>query len=529
MNKPDSKPGDLEFEELLDRLFFGDENGEEVNEEVVQKIESVLLNNPDRKQRFLDFAEFAFSLKQGAKLTQLQAKVMETVSATRSSSSGRPIEQPKWRGWFIGGISLAILIGFAIGMVVTGGNSETASESSSIAWLVNAQACHWDRDHHPHGNMQPNDRLSLQSGVAMIRFECGADVILEGPADLELLSATSINLLKGKASVKVPEGMKGFEVFSPQGRVLDLGTEFGVTVSGTGSTDVVVFDGEVETFVGRDRSTSLRLRENESATISQDKMMITKVAQSFLRTMEDVAARSNPIPRTSVFEYGAALSGGIRDQNGMPIGFDTRLPGTGGELLESDENLVINTDEKLLQMTTTRSDINRQVNLANGEYIGIKLSQFGFSGDEDFSVTVELPDIPNLEDFGQFGLFAGTRSDQVIRGGLIKWGGDQSKPNTLFMVNNHGGTDSDSNKVGLLNKGIDVKLTLARRAGKYTLTAENLSDGGEASLSIRHPEFLDDQNEMIVGIFGANPFSDVRKTVSISNFSVTVWEKPDRF
>ena len=97
-------------------------------------------------------------------------------------------------------------------------------------------------------------------------------------------------------------------------------------------------------------------------------------------------------------------------------------------------------------------------------------------------------------------------------------------PNTLFMVNNDGGNDSDSNKVGLLNAGIDLQLTLSRIDNKFSLTAENLTDGGSASLSIRHPEYLDRQNEMHVGVFGANPFSDVRKTVSIRKFTINIWK-----
>ena len=94
----------------------------------------------------------------------------------------------------------------------------------------------------------------------------------------------------------------------------------------------------------------------------------------------------------------------------------------------------------------------------------------------------------------------------------------------IFMVNNDGGDDSDSNKVGLLNAGIDLQLTLSRIDNKFSLTAENLTDGGTASLSIRHPEYLDHRNDIHVGVFGANPFSDVRKTVSIRKFTINIWK-----
>jgi hypothetical protein len=42
---------------------------------------------------------------------------------------------------------------------------------------------------------------------------------------------------------------------------------------------------------------------------------------------------------------------------------------------------------------------------------------------------------------------------------------------------------------------------------------------GPSTLAIRHPDFLDGEADL----FGANPFRDVRKTIVIKEFSVTVW------
>src|SRR5207249_1491314 len=82
-------------------------------------------------------------------------------------------------------------------------------------------------------------------GLAEIRFQCGARVVLQGPADFELLSASSARLKHGKMTARVPGPATGFEVLSPQGQVIDLGTEFGMSVSEDGSTDVYVFEGKV--------------------------------------------------------------------------------------------------------------------------------------------------------------------------------------------------------------------------------------------------------------------------------------------
>ena len=44
-----------------------------------------------------------------------------------------------------------------------------------------------------------------------------------------------------------------------------------------------------------------------------------------------------------------------------------------------------------------------------------------------------------------------------------------------------------------------------------------------STLAIAHPEFLEGQTELYLGLFGANTQSDECKTLTIREFSVTVW------
>ncbi len=88
-------------------------------------------------------------------------------------------------------------------------------------------------------------QLKLASGYAQIEFFCGASVILEGPAELELISSTSAKFINGRLRAQVPPAARGFEIDVDDLKVVDLGTEFGLAVSPDGSS-VQVFDGEVE-------------------------------------------------------------------------------------------------------------------------------------------------------------------------------------------------------------------------------------------------------------------------------------------
>jgi hypothetical protein len=93
----------------------------------------------------------------------------------------------------------------------------------------------------------PGQRLTLIDGFAEITTKEGAVAILEAPCTIEFTgNAKALRLHRGKLVGKCPTWQsKGFTVLTPSTQVIDLGTEFGVEVEGTGETNVVVFDGLV--------------------------------------------------------------------------------------------------------------------------------------------------------------------------------------------------------------------------------------------------------------------------------------------
>ncbi|MFG0334510.1 MAG: LamG-like jellyroll fold domain-containing protein [Maioricimonas sp. JB049] len=87
--------------------------------------------------------------------------------------------------------------------------------------------------------------FAIRSGFAQIEFFCGATVILEGPAEINVESPMLATVLKGRLRAHVPPAARGFSLDVGDMKVVDLGTEFGLSVSPEGA-DVQVFDGEVE-------------------------------------------------------------------------------------------------------------------------------------------------------------------------------------------------------------------------------------------------------------------------------------------
>ncbi|WP_417388192.1 FecR domain-containing protein [Gimesia sp.] len=89
-------------------------------------------------------------------------------------------------------------------------------------------------------------QLWLKSGIARIRFESGAGVVLEGPAQIKLNSSMNAKLNYGKLAAYVPDEAHGFTVDTPKIEIVDQGTRFGTVVDPFGKAEVHVFEGEVD-------------------------------------------------------------------------------------------------------------------------------------------------------------------------------------------------------------------------------------------------------------------------------------------
>jgi hypothetical protein len=120
----------------------------------------------------------------------------------------------------------------------------------SVAVLLQAAGAEWEETNMPTrpGAPLPAGRLHLKSGLAHIQFYSGATVLLEGPADFQLISPQEAFCARGKLRAMVPPQAQGFTIGSPKLELVDLGTEFGLRVDGGGQTEVHVFQGKVELY-----------------------------------------------------------------------------------------------------------------------------------------------------------------------------------------------------------------------------------------------------------------------------------------
>jgi len=93
--------------------------------------------------------------------------------------------------------------------------------------------------------LKPGGIWTWQSGLVELVTGSGTVLLVEAPASLEFKDALHARLFEGKLVARMPKGGSGFVIETPNMRVRDLGTEFGVSVSSAGETQVQVFDGKV--------------------------------------------------------------------------------------------------------------------------------------------------------------------------------------------------------------------------------------------------------------------------------------------
>jgi hypothetical protein len=192
----------------------------------------------------------------GAGLYDCASEMQADAPDFRWPSIKRP---PAWV-WALASLAAAavILLAFRFGMEnggagrSDGGLSAEQESDEPVGRLSAAKDCFWKGVTSQIGDeFRRGQRVELVSGFAEITFDCGAQVMLEGPAILDLRSAWEAVLQQGSLKANVPSEAIGFRVSNASVDVVDLGTEFSMLAEAGGATEVFVLKGSVEA-AGRD-------------------------------------------------------------------------------------------------------------------------------------------------------------------------------------------------------------------------------------------------------------------------------------
>lgn len=128
-------------------------------------------------------------------------------------------------------------------------SNTSASANPEVATITGLGSVRWHASNDARqvlSRCSIGDRLRLRDGSAVLTFDAGAQVTVFGPADFEITSATSIKCRRGRVTTLVDHRGRGFSIETPQAKVVDLGTQFGLQISEKGETEVVVFQGSID-------------------------------------------------------------------------------------------------------------------------------------------------------------------------------------------------------------------------------------------------------------------------------------------
>lgn len=153
---------------------------------------------------------------------------------------------------------------------------------SGHASLKRAVGLRWPSNavRHLEGDILPNGLLAFDAGTAEIDFFCGATLIVEGPAELDIESDWSIRVTRGRLRASVPPAARGFVVKAADSEIVDLGTEFALEVD-SGNARVEVIDGEVEIRGGAFDGRHLQTGEGKSLKGSPAAFDLAKKLSTF--------------------------------------------------------------------------------------------------------------------------------------------------------------------------------------------------------------------------------------------------------
>lgn len=193
------------------------------------------------------------------------------LSREQSLSSFVPASTRSWIGPLAWGVALAACLAVLVGgMLWWGRTGEQRREPTTraVAVLTRAANAMWasEGERHFAGAALLPGWLRLQSGVIQVEFFNGARVVLEGPAEFQLVSAREAFCRMGRLTAEVPTSARGFQIRTPQMNVVDLGTAFGLNVRKDGA-EVHVFRGAVE--LEEKSSQKVNLKEGEAVAVGQ--------------------------------------------------------------------------------------------------------------------------------------------------------------------------------------------------------------------------------------------------------------------
>lgn len=224
----------IELNELCSALVDGRLSAQENN-----RLQEILRQSTEARQFYVRVMQLSASLHSYA--SEMQSEPAEPANVIRPSF---------WRRYarIATAAAAVIAIGIWIGRSILPNAIPLDEDGEFIARISGSKEPVWTKvGAFQNGDeLQKGQRIELKSGFTEVTFDSGAQIVIEGPASVDLDSAWQATLRHGTVKANIPQEAIGFRISNPAVDVVDLGTEFSVTAEENGAAEVFVLAGQVE-------------------------------------------------------------------------------------------------------------------------------------------------------------------------------------------------------------------------------------------------------------------------------------------
>ena len=228
---------------------------EKLTESQFKELDQILCTHADARRIYRDYLAVDDRLGSGERLFAEVEQEKKPSTLTIGA----------WRLW-AAAVAL-VLGGFVLSesMRRTPRPTPASGDMAAIATVKSVVGTIWATGQEPLelGEVLLDEWIRLEKGMIQLEFQTGALVSLEGPASLRVVAEGECFVERGTLVVLAPSEMGSFKVNTRTSEVVDLGTEFAVSVGESGEMVVHVLDGEVE----------IGIKDPDSNVVSRERLI----------------------------------------------------------------------------------------------------------------------------------------------------------------------------------------------------------------------------------------------------------------
>lgn len=331
------------FETLLHFFIEG-----ELTEEQCRDLDSILVNDSTlaaesaerlAEHRLLGLVHQPFESEQFAQsvmnaISESDAVQVDTIFAS-SVPSLKTSQSSRLLHWSVVAVaaSLVIVLGIATKTLWLPSVGPTAESNvpvvaerapPTVGTVILSEDCLWESGSIAEGTRLNEGPLRLKSGLAVIRFDGGAELILQDDTELRLLSAGTVQVKHGNIVVRAVDSAVGFRVVTPASEVIDLGTEFSVKVNRRGETQLDVLEGEVSVRPLDVHPDRIQVLTEGNSVVVDDATSQPRDTKLQAERFDALIAKARPRSRADLMY---AYEGFFYDEGELPLAESTRGKG----------------------------------------------------------------------------------------------------------------------------------------------------------------------------------------------------------